>query len=196
MSTKPTPLDLTPIRARLENTTPAPWEVAPCSDTDETRDVVHGYAEKDTPGGIIKQAHWIAELDASIDVDMSEAEEDEAIETLRANADFIAHARTDIPALLAEVARLRTELTEADDRAERYAMEAVDLTTRLMAEESRLTALQQDLTALSATWQGIADQVRDTRADALEHPVSSQRIITLRTCAADLDALLAATPTR
>lgn len=68
------------------NFTPGPWTIAPCSDTDETRDIVSEY-EQHADG--IKQANWIAELDAQIDSD-SDAEAQMA--TLDANAHLIAAA--------------------------------------------------------------------------------------------------------
>jgi len=82
------------IQARVEKATKGPWAIEPCSDTDERRDVVADY--KMVKGK--KQAHWIAELDAQMDFD---SDVEGQLSTLEANAEFIAHAREDIPYLLA-----------------------------------------------------------------------------------------------
>jgi hypothetical protein len=88
-------LDLDPIKAREAAATPGPWaiaNVAPAwaSGRDEWN-VVPGVIDQCTSAGcgpIVEPA----------------------------DADFIAHARTDVPALLAEVERLRAELAaRADD---------------------------------------------------------------------------------
>lgn len=91
--------------------TPGPWTIAPCSSEDETRDIVADYSERDGK----KVAHWIAELDAATDFDMSENEREEAMETLRANAQLIA-AAPDLYAALKRLYDLPVDCSQEQDR--------------------------------------------------------------------------------
>ncbi|WP_372352665.1 hypothetical protein [Streptomyces sp. KL116D] len=83
-----TPLDLDAIEARATAATPGPW----CTDSWEI------YKGAEYEAG----AEWLGETCRAGEMDDS-----------RADAEFVAHARTDVPALIAEVRRLRA----ADDRA-------------------------------------------------------------------------------
>lgn len=89
------PLDLDAIRARLDAACPGPWKVYNGNEGSVdygplwavANDAFHNPPEDDdTP--------WIA-----VDVHTG----------LQADAEFIAHARQDIPALLAEIDRLRAD---------------------------------------------------------------------------------------
>lgn len=103
-------IDVEAIRARERAATNGPWEVAPHSDASDVCEIVADYSE--LPGGG-KQAHWIAELDAQCDMtDDPQAD----IDIMNANAEFIAHARRDIPDLLAELDRLTARLAERETR--------------------------------------------------------------------------------
>ena len=90
-------LDLDAIRARAEAATPGPWE----PDTSVRGDcVVWG------PDGqflLTQQAepHWLP--------DANGAPRQVAFDVDRRDCEFIAHAREDIPALLAEIERLRAK---------------------------------------------------------------------------------------
>jgi hypothetical protein len=127
MSTTP---DLEAIRARLAAATPGPWETHHgCDDTGYPCYFIHGFSG-----------------DAKRDYELHNA-----------NVDLLDHAPTDLAALLthveaqeARIAALTQERDEAladpaERRAERYAMEAVDLTRRLMATEADVARLQGEL---------------------------------------------------
>lgn len=103
-----TPLDLAPIEARAEAATKGPW---------------------DTLGGNLVRA-IAADRELAVPIFRSEAPVDwhknkrlthpvfvRAYRDEVNNATFIAHAREDIPALIAEVRRLREELREVRQRA-------------------------------------------------------------------------------
>ena len=94
------------VETLLKDITPGEWQVAPCSDTDETRDVVADYTEREEPGLTVKQAHWIAELSGDFDFGVDEEAE---FQKLEANAQFIAAAPQLVRDLWAEVARLQGE---------------------------------------------------------------------------------------
>lgn len=89
--------------ALLKEITPGEWTVAPCSDRDETRDVVTGFKHLE---GKCRQATWIAELNAGLDFD-SDVESE--LERLEANAQFIAAAPQLVRDLLAQHARDQQE---------------------------------------------------------------------------------------
>jgi hypothetical protein len=99
---------VSPVIARaeqlLKDITPGAWAVAPCSDTDETRDVVAGYSERIEGGRTIKQAEWIAELSGDFDFDTDEEAEFQKIE---ANAQFIAAAPQLVRDLVSSLTRLQ-----------------------------------------------------------------------------------------
>ena len=78
------PLDLAAIRARVDAVDPAPWT------TRRDHASQHLY--------VMGPRSSVADTGIAIDAEV------------RAHATFIAHARTDIPALLAEVERLRAEV--------------------------------------------------------------------------------------
>src|SRR5574343_589905 len=115
------PLDLAPIRARAEAATPGPWRVQ--QDRDGATHV-----ERDVPDGFSVCCTGHVEDDPEA----------------RPDAAFIAHARTDVPILLAEVARLArlygkaVNAIKGQARAWRNAAEADRLRwemTRAMANE-------------------------------------------------------------
>lgn len=83
-------MNLDEIKARAEKATPGPWEV----DYNEpfSSDIVGIFQEE--------QERYIVKLEEQDETDYP---------TTRDDADFIAHAREDIPALIAEVERLTAE---------------------------------------------------------------------------------------
>jgi len=86
-----TDLDLDAIRARYDVANPGPWTVVPAPMPGE-------YVIQDGPE-VVATTHGLYAAEA--------------------NAEFIAHARVDVPALLAEVERLRTRIHEAVDETQR-----------------------------------------------------------------------------
>lgn len=97
------------IKKRAEAATPGPWEVEP----DDGGHDMHGFATRTT----IRTPEW-----ARYGFD-------------EADAEFIAHARTDVPALVAEVESLRMERANLMIRYQGKFDEA----ERLRAEYRRLT---------------------------------------------------------
>lgn len=122
-------LNLAAIRERAEKATPGPWE---------------SYS---VPGRNRSAAGYAA-------VEVAETE----VQVVRDaggwfDADFIAHARTDVPALVAEVARLQGE--------EDHIQDALGETQRLMGElNDALIHKLRDAEAEVARLQGIIDRVR------------------------------------
>ncbi|MFJ9037896.1 hypothetical protein ACIRF8_15050 [Streptomyces sp. NPDC102406] len=105
---------LTEIQARVDAATAGPWgfydgdtyaDVA--ADLKMTGRASYSYREK--VAHLEDENYWDDPAHENDD-------ENRAPEQMAANVEFIAHARTDVPALLAEVARLRGEVTAAVDR--------------------------------------------------------------------------------
>jgi len=118
------PLDLDAITARAEAATPGEWGY----------EAFPHRVDIDGPGGWAN--FWRGAERPEFLTDMEPAEFKQA----RADAEFIAHARTDIPALLAEVSRLRTQVRELEDALEdgqrlRDQLAESDLGRRQMEEQ-------------------------------------------------------------
>ena len=95
--TEPNYVDVAAIRERADKATPGPWEY----------DGMHNEIQKyDMPG------FWliISECRSAPD---QEYQQDQFKHMYDANFDFIAHARTDVPALCDEVERLQAQLAAA-----------------------------------------------------------------------------------
>lgn len=107
---------LAEIRARAEAATAGPW----CTDDWEI------YQGERYEAG----AEWIGETCRAV----GQSQED------RANAAFVAAARSDVPALLAEVERLRAELADAANLRDHWHGDA-------RASHAHIKTLQADLTA-------------------------------------------------
>jgi hypothetical protein len=88
------PLDLEAIKARAEAATPGPWKLWGMS--------------------VQSDRHGTGEVDYSQTIAQT-LDPDRGLRTF--NAQFIAHAREDVPALVVEVERLRKELDEAQLRS-------------------------------------------------------------------------------
>lgn len=113
--------------------------------TDEELAVIKERAEKATPGP------WYSDY-ASRPYVMAEHTPVADVAT-DADADFIVHARTDVPALVAEVERLQGE--------EDHLQDALGETQRLMGESNdALIHKLRDAEAEVARLQGIIDRVR------------------------------------
>jgi hypothetical protein len=120
MTSTDTQLDLDAIEARTAAATPGPWGQYHDGSEQDYIDIAAGLEETDT--GFRCRRQIAMTVDEPIDNDSAHeewtAEQDR--QQIHADAAFIAHARTDVPALLAEVRRLRSELaaTRADVLAE------------------------------------------------------------------------------
>ena len=97
--TAPHPLNLEAIKARCEAATSGEWEVADQWVAGPSRANVNAFRFPERRGSH-RSATW------------EECGGERIAETSRANAEFIAHARTDVPALVAEVERLREQLED------------------------------------------------------------------------------------
>lgn len=104
------------IRARCNAASPGPWSSHALWEMhdgklceNQTECVVCQHPDVPSAMWIASHRHTNQQIDFSID----EPPISEGLVGLRPNdADFIAHARTDVPALLDEIARLRQALTE------------------------------------------------------------------------------------
>lgn len=99
-------LDLDTIEARVNAATEGPWEAEVGEGIEvnagTARTVWNDAGDVGTPAKSWRSTDRILEVsDAEYDLP------DEDYEIVAANAEFIAHARTDVPALIAEVRRLR-----------------------------------------------------------------------------------------
>jgi len=106
-------LDLDPIRQREQAATEGPWG---WFDGSDYTDVVADY--QSTGPGSYQCRQQVARVEADWYFDNPQHEdqdEDDASEQACADADFIAHARQDVPALLAEIERLRAQLAASRD---------------------------------------------------------------------------------
>lgn len=133
--------------ALLQDITPGEWSVAPCSDTDETRDVVTEYREL---GDGKKQANWIAEITGDFDFDSDDEAEFQKIE---ANAKFIAASPRLLRALLDHLiagAGRREALVTMEEEMDRTLGGAYsDARMPMLAIKrwrDRLASLREDLT--------------------------------------------------
>ncbi len=118
------------IAARCEAATPGPWEWKTCGDTNM-------YVEAECLKGVI-----------SLEDDYPgypEYGEHLIMELLQADADFIAHAREDIPALLAEVRRLQAQLAERNKECETQYELLAEKNQQLAASQRREKAAVRDL---------------------------------------------------
>jgi DNA repair exonuclease SbcCD ATPase subunit len=159
---------LAEIQEREKKATKGPWEVAPCSSNDEVMNVVAEY--KRVEGGA--SANWIAELDAALDFD---SDVEGLLEQLQANAQFIAHAREDIPYLVAEVQSLRAErdrlnkaLLAWEDREAAVCPEDVGFEEVIKALEAERDTLLEALEQLEAKWRDEAAKAGDGWPDEMD----------------------------
>jgi hypothetical protein len=117
-------IDLDAIKARAEVATPGPWE------------------EDGSEIYVVGSRAWVAEschlaeygVTAHGDLD----------------AEFIAHARTDVPALVAEVERLRADLAGVGRMAREDYARAEQAEQALVAAQAEMEQLRA--TALAASW--------------------------------------------
>ena len=121
--------DLEAIRKRCEAASAGPWRACGCGKCSQL---------------------WSIPFDCPVAVGLTLHDEGytcgEGVsrDAANANAEFIAHARTDIPELLAEVARITSERDEWERTANAFAADVVeylDEIKSLRSENSRLAAL-------------------------------------------------------
>lgn len=124
--------DLARIEALCEAATPGPWTVDKKEDTE--------------PNGWTHRWHWIREVaydgpSYNYNIDGFARRED---------ADFIAESRTAVPALVAEVRRLRAELAEANAMLDWIADNGIEIVLRgdrdpIACERSAIKAAMEKL---------------------------------------------------
>jgi len=112
------PLDLDAIRARAEAATEGPWGVIDWDSPDEGVNFIHVLQEQDGLETVCALPNPAEYTNRSC---------------LRADAEFIAHAREDVPALLAEVERLRRDRDEWEVDSRGWRKEAVAQAAKLNA---------------------------------------------------------------
>ncbi|PBC80149.1 hypothetical protein BX265_4985 [Streptomyces sp. TLI_235] len=127
------PLDLGPIEARERAATDGPWYV------EETRSDL---------------TRWVTDLAGLLDISFGYVGN-----RTQADATFVAHAREDVHALLAEVRRLRTEL---DGRRDEVLAEAA-AKLREMARTAPRSRRAGCLSFASGVLDGMADAARAVR---------------------------------
>ena len=108
--TEPTTPDLAAIRAREAAATKGPWGYFA---VDDYADVAADYQR--TGRGSYSCRQHVARLETENVFDAHDDwDDDRAAEQTRADAAFMAHAHEDVPALLAEVDRLRARVAELE----------------------------------------------------------------------------------
>jgi hypothetical protein len=154
------PLDLAPIQARADAATNGDWG---WFDGGDYADIVADY--QSTGSGSYSCRQQVARIEADWHFDdpqHADCEDVDASEQAMADADFIAHARTDVPALIAEVTRLREDLADAQARI--TAALAIPAATRDELEYMDPEDYQQAVGYSNALWkvQQALAAVRDT----------------------------------
>lgn len=109
-------LDLDAIQARADAATPGPWTVEEGAGAEGLRDGWWEYERR--------------ACNVETDLEFVTTDGDGMGASSRADAEFIAHARTDVPALIAEVRRLRDELAQAEMRADAAEFDAIEADAR------------------------------------------------------------------
>jgi hypothetical protein len=174
---RPTPERLEEIRAREGAATKGPWDLYEGG----------GYLDiaadlEDTGCGYRARRQIVSFDDEPLDNDPAHAEWDEEDDRqqILADAAFIAHAREDVPALLAEIDRLKAENAEliqqrdriADDTAKALAVELEARPSRAAvldeAADKLLSLRRQHTEADSASAIGLGDAAFELRSMAAE----------------------------
>lgn len=142
--------DFDAIQARVKAASPLPWVTVPrsCKDHGDYYDL-HGGPASDDPA-----VWWLNEI-------ATHQDGDEGVPLDTADAEFIVHAREDIPALFAEIARLNGELTEAREKVRICEQQ----TARIDREQQRLG--EEQLKQIDRDLCGVIDE-RDSREALLD----------------------------
>lgn len=130
-------LDLEAIKKRYEAATEGPWEPTP-----DSRPDVWAYVWAKSPGvGYAGEGQIVRRLHAAADHIRVHIAELAKYENANYDADFIAHAREDVPALVAEVERLRVALdvfSKWDDAAETIRADLISERNAALVENEAL----------------------------------------------------------
>lgn len=144
LSAPPGGLDLDVIEARAAAATPGPWEANAEQYHSEFGTIIGGEVKPIAQAWLSGEDGWVYPLTP-------------------ADAVFIAAARSDVPALAAEVRRLRVELAEARDEAtkcgENYRRTAIECAHR----GDKIDQLQRELVAAQADQRRLKDELRLAR---------------------------------
>lgn len=134
------PIDTKAARARCDAATPGPWETGMTPDL--TLDQQAEHMARHLQHGEVCRIHmvWAPSHPLTV-IGADRTHPDHAVTpcttgngpTSEANADFIAHARTDLPAALDEVERLRKALAEVDSLVELHCDDAVGAAVEIHA---------------------------------------------------------------
>ena len=101
-------LDLDAIKARAEAATPGPWNLDSTDWAKKSPSGIRWIADSSVPQAVV----WVTPEPWDWENDDSD---DDEIAQMVTDATFVAHARTDVPALIAEVERLRTGIRRCPD---------------------------------------------------------------------------------
>lgn len=110
-----------------------------------------------------------------------EDDEERASEQMAANAAFIAHARTDVPALLAELAAVRTER----DQAQAKLVDQADADTLAARAAQAISAMGAEIRTLTSernryrsAWRNAREQAASAQADVefVEHQSRTETV--------------------
>lgn len=151
------------IAAREAAATPGPWGVY--DDGTARLDIVAGLEE--TGAGYTGRREIAQTVESPMDNDPSHVSwgEDEDDAQCRADGVFIAHAREDVPALLAEVARLRANYAEAVATVARLEQKRAELERIANAERERVAELEAERRSASEALAEAADEVENLLAE-------------------------------
>lgn len=116
------PLDLSPIEGRCDAATKGPWRVTRTG----VSDFAHDFSYIEADGTEFIEVAWKWPEAGVCEARAERTGHANGVCGTMPDAQFIAHAREDIPALLAEVKRLRMELDRARDAALEEAAKIAD----------------------------------------------------------------------
>lgn len=126
-------LDLDAIKARCAAATPGPWEWDEYSESDNETVVASGLKTPD----VIPDGDW----DAGAVLRPTAPHVPSEVVMKRRDAEFIAHARTDVPALVAEVERWK-ERAEVAKAAFQVQTREVERLLRVKLKEAHLLRIE------------------------------------------------------
>ena len=160
------------IRERAGAATPGPWGTR-----DDGTGRHHIAADlKDTGCGFTCRRQVALTVDEPIDNDPAHREwdADEDDEQIAADAEFIAHARQDVPTLLAEVDRLRGELATRPARAESWRAAADLIDAELPEKVEKLTGNWAEIRTVSTAQSASELLRRDAAAVGKDTPAGGE----------------------
>lgn len=151
-TTDPAPLDLAAIEGRANTATPGPWGAYWGNRIGRGVEILG-----DGSGSLVSATQDVAEIPD----DRCDWDDEDAVEvSSEADAEFIAHARQDVPALVARVRQLEAELGEL----RRLGEQAIGAEARAVRElEAELATARRDSAADALAWLAGSDSPLEKR---------------------------------